>query len=68
MSNKIIFLILLLASFNAFLGDVKTYSLTGAYHAVKWNTSFGGHIQYVDYGSIPSTDAAGNNNGNNSTG
>lgn len=48
------------ASFNAFLGAVKTYSLTGAYYVEKSKTTFGGHIYFVDYSSIPNTDAAGN--------
>ena len=51
------------ASFNAFLGNIKTYSLTSAHHVNKINTTFGGHIYYVDYGSIPATDAAGNRSG-----
>lgn len=50
-------------SFNSFLAGIKTYSLTGAYHSDKLNTSFGGHIYFVDYGSIPQTDAAGNISG-----
>lgn len=52
------------ASFNAFLGGVNTYSLTGAHYVENWNTTIGGHVYYVDYGSIPMTDAAGNTNGN----
>ena len=51
-------------SFNDFLGGIKTYSLTGAYQYDKLKTSFGGHIYFVDYGTIPQTDAAGNVNGN----
>jgi len=51
-------------SFNNFLSGIKTYSLTGAYQYDKYNTSFGGHIYFVDYGSLPYTDAAGNVNGN----
>jgi len=51
-------------SFNNFLAGIKTYSLTGAYEYEKWNTVFGGHIYFVDYGSIPQTDAAGNVSGN----
>ena len=51
------------ASFNGFMGGSKAYSLTGAYYSATSNTSFGGHIYYVDYGSIPATDAAGNSNG-----
>lgn len=51
-------------SFNNFLGGIKAYSLTGAYHHNKLNTSFGGHIYFVDYGSLTQTDAPGNVNGN----
>jgi hypothetical protein len=51
-------------SFNSFLAGTKTYSLTGAYQYNRWNTTFGGHIYFVDYGSLPQTDAAGNVNGN----
>jgi hypothetical protein len=51
-------------SFNSFLSGIKTYSLTGAYQKDKYNTTLGGHIYFVDYGSIPYTDAAGNVNGN----
>jgi hypothetical protein len=51
-------------SFNNFLGGIKTYSLTGAYYKETLNTTFGGHIYFVDYGSIPQTDAAGNVSGN----
>jgi hypothetical protein len=51
-------------SFNSFLAGIKTYSLTGAYQKDKLNTTFGGHIYFVDYGSIPNTDAAGNISGN----
>lgn len=50
-------------SFNSFLAGIKTYSLTGACQKEKLNTSFGGHIYFVDYGSIPNTDAAGNVSG-----
>ena len=50
-------------SFNSFLAGIKTYSLTGAYYQEKLNTTFGAHIYFVDYGSIPQTDAAGNVNG-----
>ena len=50
-------------SFNNFLGGIKTYSLTGAFLYDKLNTTFGGHIYFVDYGSIPQTDASGNVSG-----
>ena len=51
------------ASFNSFLGGIKTYALTGVHHHQPWQTTFGGHIYYVNYGSIPQTDAAGNEMG-----
>jgi hypothetical protein len=50
-------------SFNSFLAGIKTYSLTGAYQYDKLNTTLGAHIYFVDYGSIPQTDAAGNVSG-----
>lgn len=53
----------LAASFNAFLAGIKTYGLTGAYHAENFKTTFGGHVYFVDYGSLPATDAAGNISG-----
>ena len=51
------------ASFNAFIGGIRTSSLTGAFYSGKLNTTFGGHIYFVDYGSIAATDAAGNVSG-----
>lgn len=51
------------ASFSSFLGGIKKHSLNGAYHVEDWQTTFGGHINYTDYGSIPATDAAGNVSG-----
>lgn len=50
--------------FNAMPGGIKTYSTTGALHKEKLQTTFSGHIYFVDYGSIPQTDAAGNSSGN----
>ena len=51
-------------SFTSFLAGIKTYSMTGAYDYKNINTTLGGHIYFVDYGSIPQTDAAGNISGN----
>lgn len=51
-------------TFNGFLAGIKSYSATGVHHHDKLNTTFGGHIYFVDYGSIPQTDAAGNQSGN----
>jgi len=50
-------------SFNSFLGEIKTYSLTGALHSEKLETTFAGHIHYLNYGPIAATDYAGNVNG-----
>ena len=50
-------------SFNSFLAGIKTYSLTGAWQYDRLNTTLGGHIYFVDYGTIQQTDAAGNING-----
>lgn len=49
----------LLVSFSSFLKGVKSYSATGAYYNSKTNTTFGGHINFIDYGSITQTDASG---------
>jgi hypothetical protein len=48
------------SSFNAFFAGTRAYSLTGAFEAEQWQTTFGGHIHYLDYGNLPNTDAAGN--------
>ncbi len=48
------------SSFNALLAATKGYSLTGSLHSEKLKTTFGGHITFLDYGSLPNTDAAGN--------
>ncbi|HEU4901505.1 MAG TPA: type IX secretion system protein PorQ, partial [Flavisolibacter sp.] len=48
------------ASFNAFLAGSKGYSLTGALFSEKWQTTFGGHVHFLDYGNLQNTDAAGN--------
>lgn len=50
-------------SFTGLPGGVHAYSLTGAYHRTDKETVFGGHIYFLDYGSLPQTDAAGNISG-----
>lgn len=50
-------------SFTLMPGETKAYSLTGAYQYQKLNTTLGGHIFFIDYGSVPQTDAAGNISG-----
>jgi hypothetical protein len=54
---------LLAASFNAFFKGTKAFTVNGAYYVPKLKTTFGGQIFFIDYGSIPLTDAAGNEEG-----
>lgn len=49
--------------FNAFFAGIKGYQLTGARYSKKLNTTFGGGLFYLDYGRLPQTDAAGNEQG-----
>lgn len=51
------------AVFNAMYNDVHAYALSLAYHHQKTNTSFLWALHYLDYGSIPLTDAGGNRYG-----
>lgn len=46
-------------AFNTFFAAIKSYHLGGAYHYAKWNITVGGGIQFIDYGNIPQTNAAG---------
>lgn len=48
------------AVFNSMYDGVHAYTLSLAYHHQKTNTSFLWGLNYLDYGSIPQTDAAGN--------
>ncbi|MDE3234681.1 MAG: type IX secretion system protein PorQ [Bacteroidota bacterium] len=48
------------ASFNNFYAGVKNASLVSAWHLDKSNTNIAAGINYLDYGSITQTDAAGN--------
>ena len=50
--------------FHSFIAGTKAYALTGAYHLQSAETTIGGHIQFIDHGSLPVTDAAGNVSGN----
>ena len=51
-------------AFNSFIAGIKTYALTGIYYYEPYQTSMAAHIYFLDYGSIPQTDASGNENGN----
>jgi hypothetical protein len=50
-------------NFNAYFAGAKAYQLATVFHHAKTNTSFGGSLVFLDYGNIPQTDAAGNENG-----
>lgn len=50
-------------SFNSFFAGIKNYQISGVYHHQSLNTTFGGSINFIDYGEIPQTDAAGNISG-----
>ena len=47
-------------SFNSFFAGIKSYSLSSAFHHDQTNTTFGGGVFFIDYGSINETDATGN--------
>ncbi|MDB5251419.1 MAG: porQ [Flaviaesturariibacter sp.] len=49
--------------FNAFFAGIKSVHIAGGYHAPKWQTTFGASLSYLDYGTIPQTDASGNEQG-----
>ncbi|WP_207496571.1 type IX secretion system protein PorQ [Aridibaculum aurantiacum] len=51
------------ASFNLLLGGIKNYSITSAYHHESSATSVALGINYFNYGTIPQTDASGNEMG-----
>lgn len=52
------------AGFHSFVANTKAYALTGAAFLPNQKTTLGGHIQFIDHGALPATDAAGNSNGN----
>lgn len=48
------------AVFSDYYAGIKIFHLSGAYHAAKLQTTFGGGIHYFNYGSVAETDASGN--------
>jgi hypothetical protein len=50
-------------SFQSLYGGIKNYQLFGVIHSNKLETTFSGGIHYFNYGTIPQTDAAGNQSG-----
>ena len=50
-------------SFQSLYGGIKNYQLFGALHSNKLETTFSGGIHYFNYGVVPQTDAAGNQQG-----
>lgn len=53
----------LATSFNSFLAGIKAYSLSGGKYLDKQDLAVAGQVYFVDYGSIPQTDASGNVSG-----
>lgn len=51
-------------AFNSFYDGIKAYHLSLGYHHAKLNTTFLWGLNYLDYGTLPQTDAAGNLLGN----
>lgn len=47
-------------NFNSLYAGIKNYQLNGAYFSSKSATTFSAGISYFDYGTIPQTDALGN--------
>src|ERR1700748_2285918 len=48
------------ASFSTLYGGAHNYNCWGAIHSARWQTSFAAGVNYLDYGNITQTDAAGN--------
>lgn len=46
--------------YNRYPADINIANLQYGYHSEKWNTSFSGNIQYLNYGSFNETDPYGN--------
>jgi hypothetical protein len=44
-------------------GGIRNYALSGGYHHKGTNATFGGQVFFLDYGSLPQTDASGNISG-----
>ncbi|HEV7331260.1 MAG TPA: type IX secretion system protein PorQ [Flavisolibacter sp.] len=52
------------AGFHSFFAKTKAYGLTSAFSLKDRQTTVGGHIHFIDHGTLPVTDAAGNVGGN----
>lgn len=52
------------ASFNSFFAGIKNYSLSTAFHSEKNDFNYSASINFINYGIIDQTDAAGNILGN----
>ncbi len=49
--------------YNNYYAGIRVMNLQYGYHSEKWNTSFFGGVQYLNYGDFTQTDAIGNNIG-----
>lgn len=50
----------LAVQYNNYHAGINILNLQHGYHSEKWNTSFSGNIQYLNYGSFDQTDPYGN--------
>ncbi|HEY4205653.1 MAG TPA: type IX secretion system protein PorQ [Puia sp.] len=48
------------ASFSRLYGGVNNYNCWAAIHSARWRTTFAAGVDFIDYGNITQTDAAGN--------
>jgi len=47
-------------NYNMYYADIKAINLQYAYHVPKWNTTFGGGVQSLNYGTFAAADIYGN--------
>lgn len=50
-------------NYNMYYADIKALNLQYAYHVPKWNTTFGGGVQSMNYGKFQAADIYGNSMG-----
>lgn len=54
----------LVTSFNSLYAGIKNYSALYVQHIPEWETTVAGSLQFLNYGTVTQTDAAGNRLGN----
>jgi len=48
------------ASFSTLYSGIRNYNCWAAMHSARWQTTFAAGVNYLDYGNVTQTDAAGN--------